>query len=55
MTVDLMEGEIKRILEWAERATQGSYSTVEDGTLLTIEEDALIKKLETALEKSGKM
>lgn len=53
MKLDLTEPEIKRILSWAESATQGSYSTVEDGTLLTIEEDTLIKKLERALEKTG--
>lgn len=53
MKVELSERDIVRILQWAESATKGSYTTVEDGTLLTVEEDILIRKLEGALKGQG--
>lgn len=53
MKVELSERDIVRILQWAESATTGSYTTVEDGTLITVEEDILIKKLEGALKGQG--
>ncbi len=53
MKVELSERDIVRILQWAESATKGSYTTIEDGTLLTVEEDILIRKLEGALKGQG--
>jgi hypothetical protein len=50
MKIELTRREIELLLILAEEATKGKFS-FDDGTIVTEEEDALIKKLKQSLEK----
>lgn len=54
MLVELTENEIRRIFSWAQEANGALFSSFDGTMLVNITDDALLKKLEKALEQTKK-
>ncbi len=54
MLVNLTEDEIKRIFRWAQEANGALFSSFDGTMLVNITDDALLKKLEEALQEGKK-